>query len=164
MYLITSKGKLNMTVITGKAYWASVAAPNTTFDVDGTWTIDVGNLDKKAIEQVKADGLTLKNKGDDRGDFVTIKRKVKRKDGNSNQAPNVVDAQKRPLINTLIGNGSEVNVLYSTYDWEFKGRKGTSADLKSVQVTDLIPYDTGPKEDFEVIKDGYTSKEDVAFA
>jgi len=155
-----------MTVITGKAYWASVTTPNKTFDVDGVWTLDVCNLDKKNIEMVKTDGLTIKNKGDERGDFVTIKRKVRRKDGNENAAPHVVDAQKRPLINTLIGNGSLVNVLYSTYDWEFKGRKGTSADLKSVQVTDLVPYETGPKEDFEVVKDGYTSNEDssVAFA
>jgi|TARA_R110000803_G_scaffold202637_2_gene267851 hypothetical protein len=154
-----------MTVITGKAYWASVVSPNKTFDVDGTWTLDVCNLDKKNIEMVKADGLTIKNKGDDRGDFVTIKRKVKRKDGNENAAPIVVDAQKRPLaLDILIGNGSLVNVLYSTYDWEFKGRKGTSADLKSVQVTDLVPYESGPKEDFDVVKDGYTSNEETSAA
>ena len=153
-----------MTVITGKAYWASITSPNTTFDADGVWTLDVCNLDKKNIEMVKADGLTIKNKGDDRGDFVTVKRKVKRKDGNENAAPHVVDAQKRPLINTLIGNGSLVNVLYSTYDWEFKGRKGTSADLKSVQVTDLVPYDSGPQEDFDVVKDGYTSNEATSAA
>ena len=154
-----------MTVITGKAYWASITSPNTTFDADGVWTLDVCNLDKKNIEMVKADGLTIKNKGDDRGDFVTIKRKVKRKDGNENAAPIVVDAQKRPLaLDILIGNGSLVNVLYSTYDWEFKGRKGTSADLKSVQVTDLVPYESGPKEDFDVVKDGYTSNEETSAA
>ena len=45
-----------MAVITGKAYWASVTNPNTTFDADGVWTIDVGNLDKKSIEQIKAEG------------------------------------------------------------------------------------------------------------
>jgi hypothetical protein len=155
-----------MTIITGKAYWASITTPNKTFDIDGVWTLDVCNLDKKNIEMVKADGLTIKNKGDDRGDFVTIKRKVKRKDGNENLAPIVVDAQKRPLINTLVGNGSVVKVLYSTYDWEFKGRNGTSADLRSVMITDLVPYEAGPKEDFDVVKDGYTSNEDssVAFA
>ena len=38
-----------MAVISGKAYWASVTNPNTTFDADGVWTIDVGNLDKKSI-------------------------------------------------------------------------------------------------------------------
>jgi hypothetical protein len=161
------KGKLNMAVISGKAYWASVTNPNTTFDADGVWTIDVGNLDKKAIEQIKADGLTIKNKGDDRGDFVTIKRKVRRKDGQMNRAPELVDAQKRVMPSTLIGNGSDVNVLYSTYDWEFKGRKGTSADLKSVQIANLVPYkDASDGDDFEVVKDGYTADEasSVAFS
>ena len=145
-----------MSVISGKAYWTSIASPNTTFDPDGVWTIDVGNLSKKAIEQLKSEGLTLKNKGDDRGDFVTIKRKVRRKDGQMNRTPDLVDANKRQLTNTMIGNGSTVNVLYSTYDWEFKGRKGTSADLKSVQVTDLIPYNAEEGDGFEVV-DGYSS-------
>ncbi len=70
-----------MSVINGKAYWASITTPNTTFDPDGTWTVDVGNLDKNSVEQLKADGLTIKNKGDDCGDDVTIKRKVRRKYG-----------------------------------------------------------------------------------
>jgi len=143
-------------VITGKAYWASIATPNTTFDPDGIWTVDVGNLDKDSIDQLKNDGLTVKNKGDDRGDFVTIKRKVRRKDGQMNRTPDLVDAKKRQMTNTMIGNGSDVNVLYSTYDWEFKGRKGTSADLKSIQVTNLIPFSSGDEETFDEV-DGYAS-------
>ena len=158
-----------MSVVKGNAYWASITSPNTTFDSDGVWPIDVGNLDKKNIEIAKADGLDIKNKGDDRGDFVTVKRKVRRKDGNMNKAPEVVDAQKRNMIGTLIGNGSGVNVLYSTYEWEFKGRSGTSADLRAVQVTNLIPYnvDADADEAFEVVPDGFVSKEsdeEVSFA
>ena len=60
-----------MPVITGTAYWAAITNPNTTFDSDGIWSIDVANLDKKNLEMVKKDGLAIKNKGDDRGDFVT---------------------------------------------------------------------------------------------
>ena len=158
-----------MSVVKGNAYWASITSPNTTFDSDGVWSIDVGNLDKKNIEIAKADGLDIKNKGDDRGDFVTVKRKFRRKDGNMNKAPEVVDAQKRNMIGTLIGNGSGVNVLYSTYEWEFKGRSGTSADLRAVQVTNLIPYnvDADADEAFEVVPDGFVSKEsdeEVSFA
>ena len=155
-----------MSVISGKAYWASIPSQNTTFDPDGVWTVDVGNLNKEAIEQLKTDGLTVKNKGDDRGDFVTIKRKVRRKDGQMNRTPDLVDSNKRQMVGTMIGNGSEVNVLYSTYDWEFKGRKGTSADLKSVQVTDLIPYNAEEGESFEVV-DGYKAENatsSIAFA
>ena len=153
-------------VISGKAYWASIATPNTTFAVDGVWTVDVGNLDKTSIDQLKTDGLTVKNKGDDRGDFVTIKRKVRRKDGQMNRTPDLVDAKKRQMTNTMIGNGSDINVLYSTYDWEFKGRQGTSADLKSIQVTNLIPFSSGTEEEFEEVE-GYaddTANPSEAFA
>ncbi len=158
-----------MSVIKGSAYWASIVSPNTTFDSDGVWSIDVGNLDKKNLEVAKTDGLEIKNKGDDRGDFVTVKRKVRRKDGGMNKAPEVKDAQKRTMINTLIGNGSEVNVLYSTYEWEFKGRSGVSADLRAVQVTNLVPYnvDADADEAFEVVPDGFVSNEadeEVSFA
>ena len=86
-----------------------------------------------------------------------------------NKAPEVVDAGKRAMSGTLIGNGSEVNVLYSTYDWEFKGRSGTSADLRAVQVTNLVPYnvDADADEAFEVVPDGFVtedSDEELSFA
>ena len=151
----------DMSVISGTAFWASITSPNTTFDSDGVWTIDVGNLDAKNKKIASNDGLIVKNKGDDRGDFVTIKRKVRRKDGNLNTAPDVVDAQKRKIIGTLVGNGSGVNVLYSTYEWEFGGKTGTSADLRAVQVTNMIPYnaDADADEAFDVVPDGFVSKE-----
>ena len=149
-----------MSVINGKAYWAAVASPNTTFDPDGMWTVDVCNLDEKNVKLAKKDGISIKNKGDDRGDFVTIKRKVRRKDGVMNRAPELMDAQKRTLSNVMIGNGSVVNVLYNTYDWEYRGRQGTSADLRSVQVVDLIPYNSDSDEAFDVVE-GYNSTDAV---
>jgi len=168
-FINKNERKIHMSVLKGNAYWASIVSPNTTFDSDGVWSIDVGNLDKKNTDVAKADGLSVKNKGDDRGDFVTVKRKVRRKDGNMNKAPEVVDAGKRNMSGTLIGNGSEVNVLYSTYDWEFKGRSGTSADLRAVQVTNLVPYnvDADADEAFEVVPDGFVtedSDEELSFA
>ena len=30
-----------MPILNGKAYWASVVSPNTTFDADGVYSIDV---------------------------------------------------------------------------------------------------------------------------
>ena len=167
--ILTTIKDNNMSVIKGNAHWASITSPNTTFDSDGVWTIDVGNLDEKNKKIAQADGISVKNKNDDRGDFVTIKRKVRRKDGNLNKAPEVVDAQKRAMIGTLIGNGSEVNVLYSTYEWEFGGKSGVSADLRAIQVTNLVPYNTDADADaaFGVVEDGFVSKEadeEVSFA
>ena len=158
-----------MSVISGKAYWASIVAPNTTFDSDGVWSIDVCNLDKKNLGIVNKDGLTVKNKGDDRGDFVTVKRKVRnQKSGELNRAPTLVDAQKRAMMNTAVGNGSVVNVKYNPFDWDFGGRKGIGANLNAVQVIDLIPYSSdNDGEDFEVVADGFSaedSDEDITLA
>ena len=156
-----------MSVISGIAYWAAITNPNTTFDSDGVWSVDICNLDEKSLATVKNDGLILKNKGDERGDFVSVKRKVRRKDGSLNRAPDLVDGQKRTMSHTRIGNGSEVNVHYNTYEWEFKGRQGVSADLRAVQVTKLIPYNTEADEAFDVVDGAFVSEEgddDIPFA
>jgi hypothetical protein len=135
-----------MTVITGKAYWAHVQAPNTTYEPE--WSIDIA-VDDNNRSAIEADGLDIKNKGDERGDFVHIRQRVKRRDGTTNDAPAVVDAQKN-ATEKLIGNGSTVNVLYSPFEWEMNGKSGTSAILKKVQVVDLVSYG----EDLEVV-DGF---------
>ena len=154
-----------MSVIQGKAYWASVMRPNTTFDSDGVWTVDV-SLDAKNKKIAEGDKLTIKNKGDDRGDYVTVRRNVRRKDGSFNKAPQVMDSQKRVMKETLIGNASEISVLYTTYDWEFKGRSGTNADLRAIQIKNLVPYQNDTEDAFDVVSDGFVSEEDeeISFA
>ena len=153
-------------VISGTAYWASVINPNTKFDADGVWTIDVGNLDDLNKKKAQKDGLTVKNKGDEKEDFVTIKRKVRNNKGNLNRQPNVVDANKRLVTDTMIGNGSKVNVLYEPFEWNFGGKTGVSADLRAVQVTELVPYSTEEDDAFDVVPDGFTSDEaeDIPFS
>ena len=146
-------------VISGTAYWASVITPNTKFDADGVWTIDVGNLDDLNKKKAQKDGLTVKNKGDEKDDFVTIKRKVRNAKGNLNRQPNVVDANKTLITETMVGNGSKVNVLYEPFEWNFGGKTGVSADLRAVQVTELVPYTTEEDDAFDVIPAGFTSDE-----
>jgi len=144
-----------MSVISGTAYWASLQSPNTKFEP--SWQIEVCNLDAENKAIAEKDNLTIKY-DDVKGDYVSIKRKVKRKDGNDNTPPVIVDAQKRPMLD-LIANGSKVNVLYSTFEWKYAGKQGVSADLKKVQVVELIPYEE--KEDFDEIPDGYTSADEA---
>ena len=153
-------------VISGTAYWASVITPNTKFDADGVWTIDVGNLDDLNKKKAQKDGLTIKNKGDEKEDFVTFKRKVRNAKGNLNRQPNVVDANKTLITETMVGNGSKVNVLYEPFEWNFGGKTGVSADLRAVQVTELVPYTTEEDDAFDVITDGFTSDEaeDIPFS
>jgi len=145
--------KNKYTIISGKAYWASLIQPNTTFEP--CWSIDV-SLDQENKKKVMADGLQIKNKNDDRGDFITIKRKVTKRDGSTRNAPEIIDAAKNPWDASLIGNGSVVNVKYQPYEYTVRGKKGVSADLIKVQVVSLVPYGGGKDDGFDAVDGGYT--------
>jgi len=136
-----------MTIITGKCYWAKVQAPDTVYEPQ--WSIDIC-VDDNNREAILKDGLTIKNKGDERGDFIQIRQKVSRRDGTENNPPIILDAQKNPMTK-LIGNGSIVNVQYTPFEWSMNGKSGVSPLLKKVQVVNLVPYG----EDFDVIEGGY---------
>ena len=136
-----------MSVITGEAYWARLGPVDETkheyqsFIYD--WSIDVCNLDEKNIAKAQNDGLLIKNKCDARGNFITIRRKRYSRDGSRDEQPLINDPSGKPLKPTfLIGNGSLVNVRYTTYPWEVKslGHKGISATLLAVQVKKLVAY------------------------
>lgn len=147
-----------MAIISGTAYWASIQSPNTKFDANGVWTINV-SLDAaglKKAEELGIDGL-IKNRGDDQGDYLQFKRKVKRNDGTENNPPKVLDSGKKVIpSDILVGNGSKVNVKFNTYEWKFGGRTGTGLDLIAVQVTDLVEFG----EDFEDLSG--SSSEDLS--
>jgi hypothetical protein len=147
---------------TGIAFWASVQAPNTTYEPE--WSIDL-LVTKEEGKRLKASGLRVKLADPDKyGEeyegmgVIKIKRKVTRRNGKANQQPRVVDANKTP-VEELIGNGSAVNVLFDTYEWTYKQSSGVGADLKAVQVTNLVPYvgkDNDDNEDFDK-EEGFTS-------
>jgi hypothetical protein len=152
----------NMNVLSGKAYWTSISSPNTTFEP--VWCVDL-SLTGDQLSKAKAMGLPIKNKGDDRGDFVKIKRNVKRNNGAENKQPALKDAQKRDMLGTQVGNGSDVNVAFKTYNWEYAGNKGVGTDLMAVQVINLVPYGGSEEDAFDVVPDGFVSEDgDDAFA
>ena len=67
-------------LISGISYWAKVHKPvPDKFNSEGIYSIDVA-LDSKAETQLKKLGLggKIKNKEDDRGNFIQIKRKVRK--------------------------------------------------------------------------------------
>ena len=136
-----------MTIVSGKIYWPSIQAPNTTYEPE--WGLDmlVDDNNRKAFE---ADGVDIKNKGDERGDFVHIRQKVSRRDGTQNDAPVVLDGQKKPF-KELVGNGSIANVQYTPFEWSMNGKSGVSPILKRVQIVEHVAYAGGNAEDFDVI-------------
>ena len=147
--------------ITGKCHYASITEPNTKFDP--VWSIQVEVTDDNR-EVVEKSGLKVANKGDERGDFVTIKRKVHRKDGTQRNAPLVMDSQNNRWNNDKkIANGSTVNVKAIPYEWDYAGKSGISADLAAVQIVDFIEY-SGNQQDFAPVDGGYVQEaEAVAF-
>ena len=151
-----------MSVISGDAYWAHVITPNTKFNPDGEWSIEVCNLDAKNKKVAEGDGLTIKNKGDERGDFVTLKQYARSKDGQS-RPMSVKDSDRNTFpTNKRVGNGSKVNVSYFPKEYTVYGG-GVKGYLNAVQVVDLVEYNA---EEFDVVKGGYINSdaEEVAFA
>ena len=151
-----------MSVISGDAYWAHVITPNTKFNPDGEWSIEVCNLDKANKKVAETAGLTIKNKGDERGDFVTLKQYARTKDGTP-RAISVKDSQRNAFpSDKRVGNGSKVNVSYFPKEYTVYGG-GVKGYLNAVQVTDLVEYSM---DDFGVVEGGYTNNEveDIPFA
>ena len=150
-----------MPVISGTAYWAKVHQPHyDQYNEQGIFSIDV-TVDAKTKKQLQDLGLgpRIKNKGDERNDFITIKRKYTRKDGTKNSAPRVVDSKKTPISpDDLIGNGSKVNVAFDTYDYNVKGNQGVGSSLKAVQVIKLIEYSPSENLDEFSEESGYQAK------
>jgi hypothetical protein len=106
---------------------------------------------------IEGANLPISNKEDERGDFVTIKRKVMRKDGTERQAPIVKDSQNNLWDGKKIANGSLVNVKAIPFDWNYAGKSGISSDLAAVQVVDFIEYLDGT-EDFAPVDGGYVQE------
>ena len=151
-----------MSIISGDAYWAHVITPNTKFNPDGEWSIEVCNLNAANKKIAQADGLTIKNKDDERGDFVTLKQYARSKDG-SFRPMSVKDAERNPFpSNKRIGNGSKVNVSYYPKEYTVYGG-GVKGYLNGVQVVDLIEYNS---EEFSVVPGGYVNENssDIPFA
>jgi hypothetical protein len=134
-------------VLEGQAFWAHV---NETNGLSGKYQLDISQLENEAVEKCLEVGFNVANKGDDRGNYVTVK---------SSYPPRLVDAKKNPLAaGTMIGNGSVVKVIVNSYDYNFKGKKGVGAGFKAVQVIDLVNY-VSKEDDLFDTESGYVSKD-----
>jgi hypothetical protein len=137
--------------IQGAIHWAQVVEPNTTFEP--MWCLDL-SLTPATRKIVEDDGLTVKNKGDARGDFISLKHKVTRQNGDRNDPPRVIDSQLNEWDGRkLIGNGSIANVRFAAFNYDHMGKSGRTTDLVGVQIINLVEYS---RDGFDVVADGYT--------
>lgn len=134
-----------MAIVSGKSFWAILYKPYNKFDeARPKYSLDLA-LDKEGVKAMKAEGFNIKNKDDARGDFVTIYTYERTYNGKLLPKPRVFDANKVQLTDTLIGNGSQVNVSYKVQSYNVGGNKGKRPLLRDVQVIDLVEY-TPPDE------------------
>lgn len=164
---------------TGTAFWASVTKPN---DQSGQYQVDI-SIDDDTADMLSSLGITIKSeeeqedsKGNigkhvgtenDRGRFVTCKRSLqfKSKDGmvTSLPPPKILDSKLKELPkDTLIGNGSRVNVVANVYHWKFRGTKGVSLGFSALQVLDLVPYSRNSGLDLLTEEEGYIADKDIS--
>ena len=117
-------------VISGKAFWTKL---NRRDEYSDKYQMDIGELSEKSKDVLSSHGVNLKNKEDDRGEYVTARSKY---------IVPIIDSDKRQVdLETLIGNGSEVKAKVAFNKTHgFVDKNGTSLYLNKVQVVSLIEF------------------------
>lgn len=136
-------------MLTGKTFWfKAIGSPRPNkFNPDvPQWSFDLSideeNQDKLIKAGIKKD--SFKNKDDERGTFLTFTRDAVKKNGEAGKPFRVVDAQNKDWDQTKnIGNGSELNVVVSLNEREFRGKKFLKPSAVAIQVWDLVEYQSG---------------------
>lgn len=138
-------GENNLAVfhyMTGKTHWTKILGdPVPNYGKDGfEWTFDFTPDEDglKLLDELKIKDK-LKNKGDERGDFIQFRQREKQANGKPNFPITVVDARNRPWNPEIkIGNGSTVEVKFKVVDYG-KG-KPTGVYPQAVRVLEHNPY------------------------
>ena len=111
------------------AYWFSFLEKN---EMSDKYQVDVSQLSEEQVDRLEGMGISVKNKGDDRGYFVTAK--------SSKYAPHVEDVDGFKMTDA-VGNGSKCTFIVKPYDYNFKGKTGVSLGLSKARVNDLVRYE-----------------------
>jgi hypothetical protein len=115
-------------------YWACTQTPNPTSEKE-QYTINLSNLSDKAVKALEELGITVRSNTEKReaeGNYITCKSNYK------------IDAfdDKGELVPTdkKIANGSKATAIVSSYEWNYRGKKGVSPSIRKLTITDLIEY------------------------
>lgn len=128
--------------LSGKLYWAKVIGqPRPNYSGDAReWTFEF-EPDEDGLAVIKGHKLTdrLKDKYEDRGKYLTLRKAELSRDGNANPPIRVYNKDNEEWEqNTLIGNGSKADVKLDIRDYGPGKKKGVYP--VAIRVTDLIPY------------------------
>lgn len=128
-------------VIKATLYWANLTTEN---EESGKYQVDLGNLSEAAVDKLEEMGLEVNYK-EDRGDYITCK---------STRPIRALDAEtKEDIAHIGVGNGTKAVAAVGTYEWTYKKKKGVSASLKRLTITDLVQYGGDDVDDFDMSED-----------
>lgn len=116
-------------VVSCELHWPFLNKPN---DMSGKYQVDVSKLSSKAVDALSNMGIAVRNKGDDRGNYITVK---------SVNPIKPAFADMDDVDSGLIGNGTKANAAIKPYHWDFKGKQGTSPSLAKLLITEVAVYD-----------------------
>lgn len=142
-------------MIQGTAKWAKIVGKAAKAYTPGEfeWSIDVF-INEKTKQDLLAAGCDesyIKNKGD--GDFVQFKRRSITRTGEPAKPIVVLDRSKNPWpVDTLIGNGSVVNVKFLLNEITHAGKQKMKPSVLAIQVWELHEYVGG--EQFPTDEEG----------
>jgi len=100
--------------------------------LSGKYQVDLSELSPAAVEAVEMLGIPVGNKAD-KGDYITAK---------STLPIRVYDTNSQEIKGVTVGNGTKAKVVLSGYDWKNPaGKKGVSATLHKIVITDMVEYE-----------------------
>ena len=112
--------------------WAYLNERN---EMSNAYQVDLCQLSKAAVDALSEMGVEAQHK-DGKGFFINCKSK--------NYPIEALNPDgSRINADIRIGNGSKVTAVVGSFDWTFKNKKGTSASLKKLVVTDLVQFMAG---------------------
>ena len=100
--------------------------------LSGKYQVDLSELSPAAVEAVEMLGIPVGNKAD-KGDYITAK---------STLPIRVYDTNSQEIKGVTVGNGTKAKVVLSGYEWRNPaGKKGVSATLHKIVITDMVEYE-----------------------
>ena len=116
-------------VVQGELHWPFLSRKN---EMSNKFQVDVGQLSEAAVNALGMMGLSVKNKGDERGSFITC---------GSQFAIPAYNTDGQEIDGEVVGNGTKAKVAVGFFDWNFKGKEGRSPAIRRLVVTDLVKYE-----------------------
>lgn len=147
-------------IIRGNVKWAKLDPKNPGWGYKNAhkeWSFDF-SLDEATEKKLLAEGMSkdyIKNKGDDRGNFLSFKRRELKRDGTPSKPFEVKDKYGNDWDHSKkIGNGSvmDVKIVLNEVD----GQKGLKPSAIKMKVHELVEFG----DDFEYESGGGSSDEE----